>query len=146
MDNVRAKRAVHVHRLRVYYEDTDAAGVVYYANYLRFAERARTEMLRDRGFDQVQIRDDEDIVFAVRACHVDYLRPSRLDDELEIHTEVEKVGGASIGIVQIVKRGDEVITEMRVALVCIRHDGRPVRIPARVRSALADPISQLNEV
>ena len=146
MDEFRENRAgAHSHPVRVYYEDTDAAGIVYYANYLKFAERARTEMLRDMGFDQIRIRDEDDAAFAVRACSVDYRRPARFDDALVVHTEVEKVGGASIGLVQTVTREGEVLVVMHVTLVCIRRDGRAGRVPANVRRALDAAMSSLNE-
>jgi acyl-CoA thioester hydrolase len=147
MDDGRAHRVMtHTHPVRVYYEDTDAAGIVYYANYLKFAERARTEMLRDMGFDQKRIREEDDVAFAVRACNTEYLRPARFDDALTVETEVEKVGGASIGLVQTVKRGDEVLVVMHVTLVCIRADGRAGRVPAAVRAALEAAIKSTNEV
>ena len=147
MDEMRPRGgATHTHRVRVYYEDTDAAGIVYYANYLKFAERARTEMLRDLGFDQVRIKAEHDVAFAVRACKADYLRPARFDDELTVHTDVEKVGGASIGLVQTVCRGDETLVVMHIALVCIRQDGRAGRIPPDVRSTLEARIGSMNEV
>src|SRR5262249_19258454 len=84
----------HVFPVRVYYEDTDAAGIVYYANYLKFAERARTEMLRAHGFEHGGI--GAGLAFAVRSCAVDYLRPARLDDALEVRTRITRVGGASL--------------------------------------------------
>ena len=146
MDDVRMTAGAHKYRVRVYYEDTDAAGIVYYANYLKFAERARTEMLREMGLDQVQIKADDDVAFAVRACNADYLRPARLDDELVVYSEVEKVGGASIGLVQIVRRGKETLVIMHITLVCIRHDGRAGRVPSRVRNALEIRIGTMKEV
>ena len=122
--------------IRVYYEDTDAAGVVYYANYLRFAERARTEMLHDVGLDQLRIMADDDVVFAVRACNADYLRPARLGEMVAVQTAVEKVGGASITLRQSVVRDGEELVIMKITLVCMHSDGRATRIPARVRETL----------
>ncbi len=138
MDDVRTAdaRTVHSWPLRVYYEDTDAAGVVYYANYLKFAERARTEMLHDAGLDQLRIMADDDVVFAVRACNADYLRPARLGEMVAVHTAVEKVGGASITLRQSVVRDGEVLVVMKITLVCMHSDGRATRIPARVRETL----------
>jgi acyl-CoA thioester hydrolase len=147
MDDARASRPMtHRHPIRVYYEDTDAAGIVYYANYLKFAERARSEMLRDLGFDQVRIRAEDDVAFAVRACNVDYLRPARLDDALMVETEIEKVGGASIRLVQTVEREGVVLVVMLVTLVCIRSDGRPGRVPARIRAAFEGMVRSVDEV
>jgi acyl-CoA thioester hydrolase len=147
MDELRdSMAAVHAYPVRVYYEDTDAAGIVYYANYLKFAERARTEMLRDMGFDQIRIRDEDDAAFAVRACSVDYKSPARLDDALVVHTGVEKVGGASIGLLQTVTRDQQMLVVMHITLVCIRRDGRAGRVPANVRRALEAMMNSLKEV
>ena len=90
----------HLHSIRVYYEDTDAGGVVYYSNYLRFAERARTEFLRDAGFDHLALMTERSLVFAVRRCEVDYFRPARLDDALQICTRSLKTTGASFWLEQ----------------------------------------------
>ena len=83
----------HVHNLRVYYEDTDAGGVVYYANYLRFIERARTEMLREAGFDHIRLLQERGVAFFVKSVNADYLAPARLDDSLEVHTRVVNLNG-----------------------------------------------------
>jgi acyl-CoA thioester hydrolase len=132
----------HVWPLRVYYEDTDAAGVVYYANYLKFAERARTEMLVDAGFGQRQIKEENGVVFAVRMAEVDYRLPAFLDEQIEIHTSVAKVGGASIVLDQIVKRADINLVAMKITLVCIRNDWRAGRVPQRVRDVLESMVTQ----
>lgn len=125
----------HVFPLRVYYEDTDAAGIVYYANYLKFAERARTEMLRARGFDHRALDDKDGIAFAVRSCNADYLLPARLDDALQVHTRVTHVGGASLEADQDITREDQVLTRLKVRLACINRAGRPARIPAAMLAA-----------
>lgn len=131
---------VHVHPVRVYYEDTDAGGIVYYANYLRFAERARTEMLRDLGVENSAVMERDGIAFAVRSCSIDYLRPARLDDSLDVHTRVLAIGGASLGLEQVVQRGEETLVRMEIRLVCMHvagdEAGRPSRIPPDVRHAL----------
>ncbi len=126
----------HVLPVRVYYEDTDAAGIVYYANYLKFAERARTELLRTAGVNQSELISDEGIAFAVRHCSADFLKPARLDDALEVHTRVVEVKGATVGMEQAVKRGDAVMVRMRVGLACMAKSGRPSRIPVSVRTIL----------
>ncbi len=125
----------HVFPFRVYYEDTDAAGIVYYANYLKFAERARTEMLRARGFDHRQLDAEDGVAFAVRACSADYLLPARLDDALEVRTRVTHVGGATLEADQDITREDAVLTRLKVRLACINRAGRPVRIPAAILAA-----------
>lgn len=125
----------HVYPVRVYYEDTDAGGVVYYGNYLRFAERARTELLRDLGLDHATLRAEDGLMFAVRRCEVEYVKPARLDDRLEIGTRFIETAGASFWVEQIVRRDSEVLAELKLRLVCVRLDGKPARIPALLRSA-----------
>ena len=127
----------HVFPLRVYYEDTDAGGVVYYANYLRYAERARSEMLRAVGIGQRALAESEGVVFAVSRCEVDYLRPARLDDALEIVTGRIELEAASLWADQLIRRGAEELVRMRVRLACVGAGGRPARLPPRLRTALA---------
>lgn len=131
---------LHVLSVRVYYEDTDAAGIVYYANYLKFAERARTEMLRGAGLDHPQLWAGEGIGFVVRQCLIDYLAPARLDDRLVVQTWIEAVAGASLAMAQRVRRegADADLARMRLKLACVGRDGRTVRLPPRVRTALED--------
>ena len=128
----------HRFALRVYYEDTDLAGIVYYANYLKFIERARTEFVRGLGVDQGRLRADKGIVFAVRRVEADYLRPAKFDDELEVLTGVVSLGGARIALSQDVMRGAERLFAAHVVLVCMTEDGHPVRLPPEICAAL-DP-------
>ncbi|SUS07186.1 Acyl-CoA thioesterase YbgC [uncultured Defluviicoccus sp.] len=121
-----------VHPVRVYYEDTDAAGLVYYANYLRFAERARTEMTRMLGLEQGKLGQERDLYFVVRRCHADYRAPARLDDLLEIATRITALGGASMEMAQVVRRHAIELVRLDVRLACINGAGRPVRIPEDV--------------
>ena len=130
----------HVFPVRVYYEDTDAGGVVYYANYLRFAERARTELLRAIGIDHRTLLAEDGLMFAVRRCEADYVKPARLDDLLEVRTRFAEATGASFWLEQEVCRDDETLAEMKLRLVCLRADGRPARLPDALR-AYADPQS-----
>ncbi|TNC68828.1 tol-pal system-associated acyl-CoA thioesterase [Rubellimicrobium roseum] len=125
----------HVFPVRVYYEDTDLAGIVYYANYLRFIERARTEWARAAGIDQGRLREEQGLVFAVRRVEADYLSPARFDDLLEVRTEVEEASGARMVLAQEVRRGEERVFAARVTLVALGADGRPRRIPSRLREA-----------
>lgn len=140
----------HIFPVRVYYEDTDAGGVVYYANYLRFAERARTEMLRRLGIESSRLMAEEGIAFAVRHCAVDYRRPARLDDQLEVRTRLSGVGGASLEMEQRIVRAtrscvawgahdDDGIEVVRIVLTlaCMTAAGRAARIPAEIRRRLA---------
>jgi acyl-CoA thioester hydrolase len=138
-----AEAVLHGHRfpIRVYYEDTDAAGIVYYANYLKFAERARTEMLRSFGVEQQALRQETGVAFAVRRCAIDYMAPAKLDDPLEVHTRVTDLTGASIEVEQIVMRGNDQLARLNVMLVCIGPGGNATRIPKPVRQAFArDPV------
>lgn len=131
--------APHRLRLRVYYEDTDLAGIVYYANYLRFIERGRSEWVRARGIDQTALRRDADIVFAVRRVEADYLIPARFDDEIEVTTRLVELGGARIVVDQQVLRAGAVLFAARVTLACLTSTGRPARLPAALRARLAPP-------
>ena len=130
----------HQFDLRVYYEDTDSGGIVYYANYLRFTERARTEMLRDAGIDHGTLLERDGLAFAVRHCHVEYLTPACLDDALQVISTLEHVGGASMEMKQIVMRDEQALCVMDVRLACMQvvgdRAGRPKRIPDDVRNAV----------
>ncbi len=128
----------HHYHLRVYYEDTDAGGVVYHASYLRFAERARTEALRDAGAPHAEMERLHGTIFMVRRVEIEYLRPARLDAWLRVATSVEQLGGASTRLRQVVSDGDITVAVLTVGLVCVGlGDGRPARIPARWHAVLA---------
>lgn len=127
----------HVHRVRVYYEDTDAGGIVYHARYLAFAERARTEMLRAAGVPHAELLRDHGLFFVVRRVEVEYLRPAILDDELVVRSEARAVGAATAELRQDVACGGRAVATLAVRLACVRRsDGRPARIPERWRQAL----------
>ncbi len=132
----RMEGETHVFPLRVYYEDTDAAGVVYYANYLKFAERARTEWMRLLGAAHGALERETGAVWAVRRCAIEYLRPARLDDALEIHTRLRAVGGASAEIEQSVRRGGTELARLDIRLAFITPAGRPVRLPGALRAKM----------
>jgi acyl-CoA thioester hydrolase len=123
----------HELTLRVYYEDTDLAGIVYYANYLKFIERARSEWVRSLGIDQVALKADAGIVFAVRRVEADYLRPAKFDDLLRVETALVQATGARIVLQQDVWRGDERLFTSQVTLVCLTDQGAAARIPASLR-------------
>ena len=122
--------------VRVYYEDTDAAGVVYYANYLRFFERARTEWLATLGHPVAELERIHAIVFVVRRVEVDYRRPARLSDVLDVSVSIEALRGASLTLKQRVMRGDDVLVDARVMLACV---DRATLKPARIPIALGGP-------
>ncbi|MDW4499509.1 tol-pal system-associated acyl-CoA thioesterase [Sulfitobacter sp. D35] len=123
-----------MHRLsiRVYYEDTDMGGIVYYANYLRFIERARSEWVREIGIDQLAMKA-EGVVFAVRRVEADYIAPAVFDDLLEVRTEVASLTPARMVMRQEVVRGEQLLFRADVTVVCIGAAGRPARLPAELR-------------
>lgn len=133
----------HVFPLRVYYEDTDAAGIVYYVNYLKFAERGRTEMLRVAGRGQDRMWREEGLGFAVRSAQIDYRRPARLDDALEVRTRVLEVGGASLRLGQRLYRDGDLLADMTFRLAVIDRDGRPARLPGDIRDALSPHVQAI---
>ena len=123
--------------VRVYYEDTDAGGIVYYANYLKFAERGRTELLRSLGFENKSLSDRDGLLFVVRHLEADYAASAYLDDLLAVETRVVEIGNASFTMDQAIRRGGKLLVSLRVKLVCVNNKGKPVRVPAELRAALA---------
>jgi len=130
----------HSFPVRVYYEDTDLAGIVYYANYLKFIERGRSEWIRDLGVDQTVLKAEDGIVFAVRRVEADYLRPAKFDDVLTVTTELVAETGARIVLEQAVLRGEERLFTATVTLVCLNESGAAARLPAHVRRKLAPAV------
>ncbi len=129
--------------VRVYYEDTDAGSVVYYANYLKFCERARTEWLRSMGLQQAQILAEQKRIFVVRSVQADYLRAAVLDDALLVVTRIEKMGRASIVFAQNVERDGQVLFEAKVVVACVDVERmKSAPIPDDVRALLASKMSQ----
>lgn len=127
---------MHSFALRAYYEDTDLAGIVYYANYLKFIERGRTEWVRGLGVDQTRVKAEQGIVFVVRRVVAEYLRPAKFDDDLVVTTELRAVSGARIELRQAVMRGAERLFVADVTLVCLTDSGQPARLPLLLRAAL----------
>jgi acyl-CoA thioester hydrolase len=123
--------------VRVYYEDTDTGGVVYYANYLKFLERARTEWLRALGFELPELARDHGAMFIVRSLEIEYLRPAAFNDEIAVTVELEQVGGGQITLKQRIARGAEELATARVRLACVNTATfRPVRIPGPVAARI----------
>ena len=133
-----ASASVHVFPVRVYYEDTDAAGIVYYANYLKFAERARTELLREHGISNRALQESQGVAFAVRRLSAEYLAPARLDDHLEVRTRITGVHGAAIEAEQDVVREGRDLARLTLTLACVARTGRPTRLPSAVVAAFAN--------
>nr|WP_319947756.1 tol-pal system-associated acyl-CoA thioesterase [uncultured Shimia sp.] len=127
---------IHKLTIRVYYEDTDMAGIVYYANYLRYIERARSDWVREIGVDQNAMKSDAGVVFAVRRVEADYLSPAHFDDQLTVETNTVNVTAARLVMEQSVKRGQEVLFQAIVTIVCISETGHPTRLPANIRLML----------
>jgi acyl-CoA thioester hydrolase len=131
-----ASRRTHSHAIRVYYEDTDAGGMVYHANYLKFAERGRTEFLRSLGHSHSRTRDESGVVFVVRRCTADFLLPARLDDALVVGTSVLAVRGALLSLRQEISRDDALVAVLDVDVACIGREGRAHRLPPALRAML----------
>lgn len=121
--------------IRVYYEDTDLAGIVYHANYLRYAERARTEFVRSLGFDATGLKESDGVYFVVRHCDIKFLAPAKVDDVLYVNCKVLKFPATNITVEQDIYCNGEKITEMQLHLVCMHEDGKIARIPKAMRDA-----------
>ncbi|MFI3156125.1 MAG: tol-pal system-associated acyl-CoA thioesterase [Methylococcaceae bacterium] len=129
--------------LRVYYEDTDAGGVVFYANYLKFFERARTEMLRAMGYEQDELIANEGIIFVVRSVQVDYLIPARFNEQLQVSAKVSLAKKASLTFEQIITRGDDVLCKGSVRIACLdAQTMRPKAIPETLFRAILEHTTQ----
>lgn len=124
--------------VRVYYEDTDVGGVVYYANYLKFAERGRTEALRSLGIDQSVLLKNKGLRFVVRDCLLNCLAPAHLDDILDVKTDFKKIGYAKIAVHQVIARKGQVIATLDVTLACLNPQGRPIKLTGDLRRLLID--------
>ena len=126
----------HILPLRVYYEDTDAQGIVYYANWLRFLERGRTELLRALGLEHSALRAESGLNWVVRRCTIEYLKPARLDETIDVVTGCGALRGASLDMIQEARRGDDLLVHAELLVACMGNSGRPMRIPAEARTAL----------
>ncbi len=127
---------IHTFPIRIYYEDTDAAKIVYYANYLKFAERARTEALRQSGIDQSALFNEHKIGFVVRRCIVDFFKPAKLDDLLTIETHLHDISKVSMNMMQYIKRGNEILVEIEVKLAVVGEDMKLAKLPDFVQKAM----------
>ena len=122
------------HKVKVYYEDTDSGGVVYYANYLKFVERARTEALFSIGYSNKKIKDNFKSLIIVKACNIEYKKPAHLEDELTVRSFVKSITKTSFFMNQIITKADDIIVEAQVHLVFVNTDGKPVKIPDEIYS------------
>ena len=131
----------HTFPIRVYYEDTDTAGVVYYANYLKFAERARTEALRLSGIDQSNLFTEHKIGFVVRRCVIDFFKPAKLDDLLTIETKLHDINKVSMNMLQTIKLGEEKLVTMEVKLTIVDQNMKLAKIPEFIQKAILNIFS-----
>ena len=122
------------HNVKIYYEDTDSGGVVYYANYLKFLERARTEALFSVGFSNKKIEKDYNSLIIVKSCNIEYKKSAYLEDELSVRSFVKSISKTSFFMNQIISKGDEVVVEAQVHLVFVNKNGKPVKIPEEIYS------------
>ena len=122
------------HHLKIYYEDTDSGGVVYYANYLKFLERARTEALFSIGFSNKKVQESYNSLIIVKSCNIEYKKPAHLEDELKVRSFVKSITKTSFFMNQIITKNEEVIVEAQVHLVFVNKEGKPVKIPDEIYS------------
>ena len=122
------------HKLKVYYEDTDSGGVVYYANYLKFLERARTEALYSIGYSNKKVKDDFGSLIIVKSCNIEYKKSAYLEDELTIRSFVKSISKTSFSMSQIITRGDDKIVDAHIQLVFVDTKGKPKKIPEEIYS------------
>ena len=122
------------HKIKVYYEDTDSGGVVYYANYLKFLERARTEALFSIGYSNKKIKEKFNSLIIVKSCNIDYKKPANLEDELKIRSFVKSITKTSFFMNQIISRDEEIIVEAQIHLVFVNENGKPIKIPDEIYS------------
>ena len=123
----------HSMNIRVYYEDTDLGGVVYYANYLRFIERARSEWIRELGIDQIKMRNEEEAIFVVTKIKADYLSPAHFDDILTVDTRIKVVSPVRAYFYQNIFREEKVIFKAQVCVTCTSNSGKVLRLPEKIR-------------
>ena len=121
---------------KIYYEDTDAGGVVYYANYLKFLERARSEAIYSLGISNTEILDKEGVIIIVKSCNIEYKKPAKLEDEIEVVSKISEVKISSFKMLQVIKKKSEIISVAEVVLVTVNKKGKPVRIPSLLKKLI----------
>ena len=124
------------HEIKIYYEDTDAGGVVYYSNYLKFLERARTEMIESVGLSNKQLLEQNKTLIIVKSCNIEYISPAKLEDKITIYSSIESFSKASFVTVQNIKRDDNLIVKARLKLVTVNQEGKPIKIPSILEKKL----------
>ena len=121
---------------KIYYEDTDAGGVVYYANYLKFLERARSEAIYSLGLSNKEILEKEGVIIIVKTCNIEYKKPAKFEDEIEIISHIKEVKNSSFKMRQVIKKKFDIISEADVVLVTVNKKGKPVRIPSKLKKLI----------
>ena len=126
-----------IHEVKVYYEDTDSGGVVYYSNYLKFLERARTEMIESIGLSNKKLLEEYKTLIIVKSCNIEYLVPAKLEDKLKIYSSIKSFNKASFEIIQNIKKDDNLIVKAKLKLVTVNQEGKPIKIPSVLEKKLA---------
>ena len=121
---------------KIYYEDTDAGGVVYYANYLKFLERARSEAIYSLGISNTEILDKEGVIIIVKSCNIEYKKPAKFEDEIEVVSKISEVKNSSFKMLQVIKKKSDIISVAEVVLVTVNKKGKPVRIPSLLKKLI----------
>ena len=124
------------HKVKVYYEDTDAGGVVYYANYLKYIERARSEAIYSLGLTNTNLQKDHNTLIIVKSCNIEYKKPAKFEDELEIISSILSKTKTSFTMLQLIKKNEEIISEATVQLVTVNKEGKPIKIPEILNNLL----------
>ncbi len=124
------------HKVKIYYEDTDAGRVVYYANYLKYLERARSEAIYSLGLTNANLQKDHDTLIIVKSCNIEYKKPAKFEDELEIISSILSKTKTSFTMLQIIKKNEEIISEATVQLVTVNKEGKPIKIPEILNNLL----------
>lgn len=132
------EQGVHTETFRIYYEDTDAGGIVYHANYLKYAERGRTDALRELGVHQSQLREDKGVFFVLRHCDITFIAPMLLDDLITVKSEVTHIGNTSLKMKQTIWRDDLEVAQMLMHIVCVSNAKKAVRIPSEIVTLLRE--------
>ena len=125
-----------IHKIKIYYEDTDSGGVVYYANYLKYLERARSEAIYSLGLTNTKLQKDHGSLIIVKSCNIEYKKPAKFEDELEIISSILSKTKTSFKMLQIIKKNNEIISEAEVQLVTVNKQGKPIKIPEILNNLL----------
>jgi len=127
-----------VHEIKVYYEDTDSGGVVYYSNYLKFLERARTEMINSVGLSNKKLLDEHKSLIIVKSCNIEYMKPAKLEDKIQIYSSIESFNKASFIMNQNIKKDNDLIVKAKIKLVTVNQEGKAIKIPSVLEKQLAN--------